>query len=92
MLLGIAPGPDPRGALLSGVEDTTVERWKLTWANRDAMLGEVPANYRTEEFDADTDGLDEQADEQAILDKLHHIINEHTDGAGVLTGAKKVDA
>jgi hypothetical protein len=67
-----------------------VERWKLTYANRDAMLGETPVRPETEEFDADTDGLDEQADEQAILDKLHHLIHEHTAGAGVLTDAEKV--
>ena len=69
-----------------------MERWKLTYANRDAMLGEVPPKYRTEEFEADTDGLDEIADEQTIVDKLHHVINEHTDGAGVLTGAEKIKA
>lgn len=67
-----------------------MERWKLTYANRDAMLGETPARYTTEEFEAETDGLDEEADEQKILDKLHHLINEHTDGAGVLTGAEKI--
>jgi hypothetical protein len=77
----------PGGALLPGV---AVERWKLTYANRDAMLGETPVRSKTEEFDADTDGLDEKADEQAILDKLHHLIDEHTDGAGVLTGAEKL--
>lgn len=69
-----------------------MERWTLTYANRDAMLGEMPAKYETGEFEADTDGLDEQADEQTILDRLHHIINEHTDGAGVLTGAEKIQA
>lgn len=69
-----------------------MERWNLTYANRDAMLGEMPAKYETAEFEADTDGLDEQADEQTIVDKLHHIINEHTDGAGVLTGAEKIKA
>lgn len=63
-----------------------MERWKLTYTNRDAMLGETPAQPKTEEFDADTDGLDEQT----ILDKLHHLIDEHTDGAGVLTGAEKI--
>lgn len=67
-----------------------MERWKLTYANRDAMLGETPAKYTTEEFDADTDGLDEKTDEQTILDKLHHVVDEHTDGAGVLTGAEKL--
>lgn len=67
-----------------------MERWKLIYANRDGMLGEMPAKYETEEFEADTDGLDEQADEKTILDKLHHIITEHTDGAGVLTGAEKI--
>lgn len=69
-----------------------MERWNLTYVNRDAMLGEMPAKYETEEFAADTEGLDEQADEQTILDKLHHIINEHTDGACVLTGAEKIGA
>jgi hypothetical protein len=69
-----------------------MERWELTYANRDAMLGEMPAKYSTEEFEAATDGLDEKADEQKILDTLHHIIDEHTGGAGVLTGAKKVEA
>lgn len=69
-----------------------MERWNLTYANRDGMLGEVPARYETKVFEADTDGLDEQADEQTIVDKLHHIINEHTDGAGVLTGAEKIKA
>lgn len=67
-----------------------MERWKLTWANRSGMLGELPARYETQEFDADTDGLDEKTDEQAIVDKLHHIIHEHTDGAGVLTEAEKI--
>ncbi|MDX3839063.1 hypothetical protein [Streptomyces europaeiscabiei] len=65
-----------------------MERWKLTYANRDAMLGETTAKYRTAEFDADTDDLDEKT----ILDKLHHIIDEHTNGAGVLTGAEKIEA
>ena len=69
-----------------------MEHWNLTYANRDGMLGEVPAKYKTEKFEADTEGLDEQADEQTILDKLHHIINEHTDGAGILTGAEKIKA
>ncbi len=67
-----------------------MERWKLTYANRDAMLGETPAKHHTEEFEADTDGLDEKTDEQTILHKLHHLIDEHTDGAGFLTGAEKV--
>lgn len=67
-----------------------MERWKLTYANRDAMLGEVKAKYSTAEFDADTDGLDEKADEKTILDKLHHLIDKHTDGAGVLTNAEKI--
>lgn len=91
MLTLIAPGPDARGALLSGAGDI-MERWKLTYANRDAMLGEMPAKYKTAEFEAETDGLDEKVDEQAILDKLHHTISEHTDGAGVLTGAEKIKA
>lgn len=90
---GIASGARHLGgALLSGVEEHTVERWKLTYANRDGMLGEVPARYETVELEADTEGLDEQADERTILDKLHHIITEHTDGAGVLTGAEKIEA
>ncbi|MFJ4682070.1 hypothetical protein [Streptomyces sp. NPDC088789] len=67
-----------------------MERWKLTYANRNSMLGEVPARYYTEEFDAPTDGLDERTDEQEILHQLDHIIENHTDGAGVLTGAEKI--
>lgn len=69
-----------------------MERWKLTYANRDGMLGETPAKYESGEFEASTEGLDEKADEKTILDKLHHIILEHTDGAGVLTGAEKLEA
>ena len=85
-----APGPDPRGAPPSGVGERTVERCKLTYATRSAMLGEMPARYETHEFDVDTDGLDEKTDEQVIVDKLHHVIDEHTDGAGVLTGAERI--
>lgn len=69
-----------------------MERWKLTYANRDAMLGEVAARYETYETEVDTGGLDMKADEQTILDKLHHAVDEHTDGAGVLTGAEKIEA
>lgn len=64
-----------------------MERWKLTYANRSAMLGEVPARYTTEEFEAATEGLEEQD----IVHLLHHVIDEHTDGAGVLTGAEKIE-
>jgi hypothetical protein len=67
-----------------------MDRWKLTYANRSAMLGEVPAHYETREFDVDTDGLNEKTDEEAIVEKLHHTINEYTDGAGVLTGAERI--
>lgn len=67
-----------------------MERWKLTYCNRSAMLGEMPARYETAEFEADTDGLDEDADEETILHKLHHLIEEHTQGAGVLTGAERI--
>ncbi|WP_236241179.1 hypothetical protein [Streptomyces sp. CC228A] len=63
-----------------------MERWKLTYVNRSAMLGEVPAVARVHETDAATEGLDEQT----IVDMLHHIIDEHTDGAGVLTEAEKL--
>lgn len=63
-----------------------MERWKLTYANRSAMLGEAPARYETYETSADTEGLEEQV----IVDKLHHIIDDHTDGAGVLTGAERI--
>lgn len=86
--------PSPRaptpGAPYCREQGNIMERWKLTYANRDAMLGEVPAKYETGEFEADTGELDEKTDEQTILDKLHHIITEHTDGAGVLTGAEKL--
>lgn len=69
-----------------------MERWKLTYANRDAMLGEMPARYITGEFEAATDGLDEEADEQTIVAMLHHVIEEHTEGAGVLTEAEKIES
>ncbi|MFD7429066.1 hypothetical protein ACFV6Z_18765 [Streptomyces sp. NPDC059818] len=65
-----------------------MERWKLTWTNRDAMLGEAPARPTTEELDAPTEGLSEDD----ILHTLHHTVEEYTDGAGVLTGAEKADA
>lgn len=68
-----------------------MERWNITYCNRDAMLGEMPARYKTEVLEADTDGLDEKADEQEILHRLHHLIDEHTDGACVLTEAWKAD-
>ncbi|MEV5444058.1 hypothetical protein AB0N23_16195 [Streptomyces sp. NPDC052644] len=63
-----------------------MERWRLTWVSRGAMLGEIPAVPRTHETEAATDGLDEQT----IVDMLHHIIDEHTDGAGVLTDAERI--
>ncbi|MFG2976315.1 hypothetical protein ACGFYY_25445 [Streptomyces sp. NPDC048331] len=63
-----------------------MERWRLTYANRSAMLGEVPATYKTHEADVDTAGLEEQE----ILDRLHHVIEELTSGAGVLTDAEKI--
>ncbi|MFK0140731.1 hypothetical protein [Streptomyces murinus] len=68
-----------------------MERWKLTYANRAAMLGEMPAQYVTAEFEAATDGLDQDADEQTIVAMLHCVIEEHTEGAGVLTEAEKVE-
>lgn len=63
-----------------------MERWSLTYVARDAMLGEMPATPRTEEFEVDTEGLEEQA----ILHRLHHLIDEHTGGAGVLTDAERI--
>lgn len=63
----------------------------LTYVNRDAMLGEMPARYVTDEFEAATDGLDDQADEQAIVAILHRVIEEHTEGAGVLTEAERAE-
>ncbi|MGW1039312.1 hypothetical protein [Streptomyces sp. NPDC002547] len=64
-----------------------MERWKLEYTNRSAMLGEVPARSQTVEVEADTEGLEEQD----IVHKLHHIIDERTEGAGVLTGAEKIE-
>ncbi|MFJ3923001.1 hypothetical protein [Streptomyces sp. NPDC090022] len=63
-----------------------MERWRLTYVNRDAMLGEVPAHYRTHEADVDTAGLEEPE----IVDRLHHVILELTEGDGVMTGAEKI--
>jgi len=63
-----------------------MERWKLTYVPRMAMLGEVPAKEYVHEAEAETEDLEEQA----IVDKLHHIINEHTSGDGVLTAAEKI--
>lgn len=63
-----------------------MERWKLTYINRSAMLGEVPAVDRTHEAEVDTEGLPEEQ----IVDKLHHVINELTHGGGVLTAAEKI--
>lgn len=63
-----------------------MERWKLTYVNRDAMLGEMPARNEFLEVDAETAGLEEQE----ILHRLHHLIEEHTDGYGVLTAAERI--
>lgn len=63
-----------------------MERWKLTWVDRGAMLGEIPAVPRIHEADAETEGLAEQE----IIHRLKHIIDEHTEGCGILTHAERM--
>lgn len=63
-----------------------MERWRLVYQPRAAMLGEIPATKTEWETEAETEGLTEEV----IVDRLHHLVNEHTEGAGVLTEAERI--